>query len=52
MYAGATLLAFVSPIASLIVFGLLAVFYAVSSSLFGRDDATMARSASSGEPPG
>jgi uncharacterized membrane protein len=52
MYAGATLLAFVSPIASLIVFGLLAVFYALSSSLFGRDDATMARSASSGEPPG
>jgi uncharacterized membrane protein len=50
MYAGATLLAFVSPIASLIVFGLLAVFYAVSSSLFGRDDATVARA--SDEPPG
>ena len=37
MYAGATLLALVSPIASLIVFGALAIFYAISSSFFGRD---------------
>ena len=55
LYAGATLLAFVSPIASLIVFALLAVFYALSSSLFGRDesrtDSTVARTAASGERP-
>jgi uncharacterized membrane protein len=38
LYAGATLLALVSPIASLIIFGLLAVFYALSSALFGRDE--------------
>lgn len=37
MYLGATLIAFVSPIASLIIFGLLAVFYAISSSFFGRE---------------
>jgi uncharacterized membrane protein len=38
MYATATLIAFVSPIASLIIFGALAVFYAISSSFFGRDE--------------
>jgi uncharacterized membrane protein len=38
-YGLATLLAFVSPIASLIMFGAIAVFYALSSSLFGRADA-------------
>jgi uncharacterized membrane protein len=54
MYAAATLLAFASPVASLIIFGALAVFYALSSTLFGRDepesDSTVARTASSGEP--
>jgi uncharacterized membrane protein len=37
MYLLATLIAFVSPIASLIIFGSLAIFYAISSSFFGRD---------------
>jgi uncharacterized membrane protein len=36
-YAAATLLAFASPIASLGMFGALALFYALSSSLFGRE---------------
>ena len=35
-YGLATLLAFVSPISSLVMFGAIAVFYALSSSLFGR----------------
>jgi uncharacterized membrane protein len=52
LYATATLLALVSPIASLIMFAALALFYAVSSAAFGRDDPTVARAASSGEPPG
>jgi uncharacterized membrane protein len=53
LYLTATLLAFVSPIASLIMFGALAIFYAISSSVFGRDeiDSTVARTASSGDPP-
>jgi uncharacterized membrane protein len=53
MYAAATLIAFFSPIASLIIFGSLAIFYAISSSFFGRDDtaSTVARTAASGEPP-
>jgi hypothetical protein len=38
-YGAATLLAFVSPLASVIAFGLIALFYALSSSLFGRDTA-------------
>jgi uncharacterized membrane protein len=52
MYATATLIAFVSPIASLVIFGVLAIFYAISSSFLGRDDtdSTVARTASSGEP--
>jgi uncharacterized membrane protein len=37
-YAVATLLAFVSPIASLVLFGVIALFYALSSSFFGRDE--------------
>ena len=37
-YAVATLLAFVSSIASLVMFGTIAVFYALSSSLFGREE--------------
>jgi uncharacterized membrane protein len=38
MYGTATLIAFASSIASLILFGAIAVFYALSSSLFGRDE--------------
>jgi uncharacterized membrane protein len=38
MYALATLIALVSPIASLAIFGALAIFYASSSSVFGRDE--------------
>ena len=38
-YALATAIAFVSSIASLILFGAIAVFYAISSSFFGRDPA-------------
>jgi uncharacterized membrane protein len=37
-YTAGTLLAFVNPTASLIVFAALAGFYAVSSSFFGRED--------------
>jgi uncharacterized membrane protein len=37
IYALATAIAFVNSIASLILFGAIAVFYAISSSLFGRD---------------
>jgi uncharacterized membrane protein len=37
-YAFATLLAFVSSIASLVMFAAIALFYAVSSSFFGRED--------------
>jgi len=36
MYAGATLVAFVSPEASAVLFGVIAAFYMVSSSFFGR----------------
>jgi uncharacterized membrane protein len=38
MYGSATLIAFASSIASLILFGAIAVFYALSSSLFGRQE--------------
>jgi uncharacterized membrane protein len=37
-YATATLLALVSPVASLVMFGAIALFYALSSSFFGRED--------------
>jgi uncharacterized membrane protein len=37
MYAAATLVAFVSPEASAVLFGVIAVFYMLSSSLFGRE---------------
>jgi uncharacterized membrane protein len=54
LYGTATLLAFVSPTASLVMYAALAVFYAFSSALFGRDDprtdSTVARTASSGDP--
>jgi uncharacterized membrane protein len=36
-YATATLIALASPVASLIIYGALAVFYAISSSFFGRE---------------
>jgi uncharacterized membrane protein len=35
-YATATLIALASPVASLIIYGAVAVFYAISSSFFGR----------------
>jgi uncharacterized membrane protein len=38
MYGTATLIAFASSIASLVLFGAIALFYALSSSLFGRDE--------------
>ena len=38
MYGTATVVAFASSVASLILFGAIAVFYALSSSLFGRDE--------------
>jgi uncharacterized membrane protein len=50
LYATATLLAFVNSIASLIMFAAIALFYALSATLFGRTDSTVARTASSGEP--
>jgi uncharacterized membrane protein len=37
IYALATLVAFISPIVSLIIFGSLTIFYAISSSFFGRE---------------
>lgn len=49
LYATATLLAFVSSIASLIMFAAIALFYALSAALFGRTDATVARTAASGD---
>jgi TMEM175 potassium channel family protein len=52
-YATAMLIALVSPIASLIIYGALTFFYALSSSFFGRGEtvSTVARTASAGEPP-
>jgi uncharacterized membrane protein len=38
IYAIATLIALVNAVASLIIFGALALFYAISSSFFGRDE--------------
>ena len=37
-YAFATLIAFVSPVTSLVMFGAIALFYALSSSFFGRQE--------------
>jgi uncharacterized membrane protein len=51
LYATATLLAFASSIASMIMFAAIALFYALSAALFGRTDSTVARTASSGKPP-
>jgi uncharacterized membrane protein len=50
LYATATLLAFASSIASLIMFAAIALFYALSAALFGRTDSSVAPTASSGEP--
>jgi TMEM175 potassium channel family protein len=50
LYATATLLAFVSSIASLIMFAAIALFYALSAALFGRTESTVERTASSGDP--
>jgi TMEM175 potassium channel family protein len=50
LYATATLLAFASPIASLIMFAAIALFYAISSAVFGRSEDTVARTASVGDP--
>jgi uncharacterized membrane protein len=50
LYATATLLAFASPIASLIMFAAIALFYAISSAVFGRSEETVARTASVGDP--
>ncbi len=49
LYATATLLAFVSSTASLIMFAAIALFYAISAALFGRTDATVSRTAASGD---
>jgi len=35
IYLGATLVAFVSPVASIVLFGVIALFYVVESSIFG-----------------
>ncbi|CAN5342128.1 TMEM175 family protein [soil metagenome] len=55
LYGTATLLAFASPTASLIMYAAIALFYAFSSALFGRDDSrndsTAARTASPGDSP-
>jgi hypothetical protein len=44
-YAAAALLAFVSPIVSLVAFGAIALFYVLSSSLFGSQHEVEAASA-------
>ena len=49
LYATATLLAFISSVASLMMFAAIALFYALSAALFGRTDATVARTASSAD---
>jgi uncharacterized membrane protein len=41
MYAGATLVAFVSPGLSALLFGAIAAFYMISSSFFGRREAAL-----------
>jgi uncharacterized membrane protein len=49
LYATATLLAFVSSVASLVMFAAIALFYALSAALFGRRDATVDLTASSAD---
>jgi uncharacterized membrane protein len=50
LYGTATLLAFASPIASLIMYAAIALFYAISSAVFGRSEDTVPRTASIGDP--
>jgi uncharacterized membrane protein len=50
IYATTTLVALISPIASFVMFGVIALFYAISSAVFGRSDATVSATAASGEP--
>jgi uncharacterized membrane protein len=50
IYATATLLAFASPTASLIMFAAITLFYAISSAVFGRSEETVERTASVGDP--
>jgi uncharacterized membrane protein len=50
LYGTATLIAFVNPTASLIMFAAIALFYAISSAVFGRSEDTVARTASVGDP--
>jgi uncharacterized membrane protein len=50
IYGTATLIAFASPVVSLIMFGAIALFYAISSAVFGRSEDTVTRTASAGEP--
>ena len=49
LYATATLIAFVSSVASLVMFAAIALFYALSAGLFGRSDSTVASTAASGD---
>ena len=50
LYGTATLIALASPTASLIMFAVIALFYAISSAVFGRSEDTVARTASVGDP--
>ena len=50
LYGTATLIALASPTASLIMFAAIALFYAISSAVFGRSEDTVARTASVGDP--
>jgi uncharacterized membrane protein len=51
IYGLVTLLAFVSPTATLILFGLIAVFYALAAALFSRTPATAEATAAAGDSP-
>ena len=50
IYGTTTLVAFASPVVSLILFGAIALFYAISSAVFGGSEDTVARTASASEP--
>jgi uncharacterized membrane protein len=50
IYGLTTLLAFVSATASLILFGLIAIFYALAAALFSRTPATAEATAAAGDP--
>jgi uncharacterized membrane protein len=51
VYGLTTLLAFASATASLIMFGLIATFYALAAAMFSRTPSTAERTAASGDPP-